>query len=404
MARYRNGMCILLAAAAASVAGIALAQSLKPGDELRPLYAMGADIADGKDLAAANCARCHGVDGIGKTKGAPNIAGQRPSYIYLELKAYQAGARANAEMAEKVKFLSDEAIVDVAAYYASLDPAPPPEGAFPEVLDPVAAGKAASTACAKCHGDNGVSHTPGVPNLIGLAPKYLVETMKSYQSEDRKLDEKNAKMKAALSELNDRDLEHIALYYALQKDGLTRAQTPVEAEGVANKDSVSRCVKCHGEDGVGTSPASPSIAGQDWTYMVKALQSYKDGSRDDDVMGPRAKKLDDADMKSLAAYYSGLEPKPVNISKPLTADEWADKCDRCHGPNGNSVHPTVPALAAQRMDYLESVLRDYQTGARQSPEMAAMSGVLSEDDIKGLAAHYAYQKARPVVFVIVPSK
>lgn len=36
--------------------------------------------------------------------------------------------------------------------------------------------------------------------------------------------------------------------------------------------------------------------------------------------------------------------------------------------------------------------------------MAAMSSILTDSDIKGLAAHYAYQKARPVVFITVPNK
>jgi len=33
-----------------------------------------------------------------------------------------------------------------------------------------------------------------------------------------------------------------------------------------------------------------------------------------------------------------------------------------------------------------------------------MSSILTPDDIKGLAAHYAHEKARPVVFITVPSK
>ena len=33
-----------------------------------------------------------------------------------------------------------------------------------------------------------------------------------------------------------------------------------------------------------------------------------------------------------------------------------------------------------------------------------MSSVLTDDDIKGIAAHYAYQKGRPVVFITVPNK
>ena len=109
-------------------------------------------------------------------------------------------------------------------------------------------------------------------------------------------------------------------------------------------------------------------------------------------------------MKSLAAYYAGLEPRQVNVSKPLSSDEWANKCDRCHGLNGNSTLPNVPALAAQRMDYLEAILRDYQTHARANSEMAAMTEALSGDDIKAIAAHYSRQKARAVVFVTVPAK
>ncbi len=36
--------------------------------------------------------------------------------------------------------------------------------------------------------------------------------------------------------------------------------------------------------------------------------------------------------------------------------------------------------------------------------MAAMSSVLTEGDIVGIAAHYARQKPRAAVFVPVPSK
>ena len=61
-------------------------------------------------------------------------------------------------------------------------------------------------------------------------------------------------------------------------------------------------------------------------------------------------------------------------------------------------------LAAQRADYLEKVLHAYRKGERKSPEMAAMSDVLTEADVDNLAAHYSRQKARAVVYVTVPSK
>ena len=143
----------------------------------RPLYATGSDLADGKELADLSCAKCHGANGVSTTNGVPNLAGQRPSYLYLELKAYQLGDHPGGDdphSTRLMKFFSDEALAKVAAYYASLDPASPPDTPAPTYVDPVAAGKAAAAPCAKCHGDNGVSGKAGVPSLVGLHPKYLV--------------------------------------------------------------------------------------------------------------------------------------------------------------------------------------------------------------------------------------
>ena len=88
-------------------------------------------------------------------------------------------------------------------------------------------------------------------------------------------------MKKALDALTDQDLQHIALYYALQSENLTRAQTPNGAGAPVTKEALAPCVKCHGEDGIGDSPITPSLAGQDLAYMVNALRAYKDGTRDD---------------------------------------------------------------------------------------------------------------------------
>jgi len=375
-------------------------------DELRPLYANSDDIRDGKELADSTCAKCHGADGVSAAEGVPNLAGQRPSYVFRELKAYQRGDRTGGGGAHMklTKFLSDPALANLSAYYANLDPASPPDMPAPKYVDPVAAGKTAAEPCTKCHGENGVSHKEGVPSLIGLHPKYLVETMQSFKSGDRRIDGKNEDMKKALEPLSDEDIGRIALYYALQSENLTRAQTPNGGGAPVSKEALAPCVKCHGEDGIGDSPITPSLAGQDLTYMLNALRAYKDGTRDDDIMTPRAKRLDDVAMNALSAYYAGLDPKPANIPRPLSPDEWAEKCDRCHGLNGNSTRPDAPALAAQRLDYLEAALSAYQSGARKSPEMAAMSSILTPDDIKGLAAHYARQKGRPVVFIMVPGK
>jgi len=114
--------------------------------------------------------------------------------------------------------------------------------------------------------------------------------------------------------------------------------------------------------------------------------------------------LNDAAIKNVAAYYAAQQPQPAKVRKPVSTAEWVQKCDRCHGTDGNSTDPRLPTLAAQRVDYLEKVLHAYRTGARKSPQMAAMSDILTEGDVESLAAYYARQKARAVVYVILPAK
>jgi cytochrome c553 len=80
------------------------------------------------------------------------------------------------------------------------------------------------------------------------------------------------------------------------------------------------------------------------------------------------------------------------------------RCDRCHGVNGNSTDPRLPALAAQRFDYIDKVLRSYQKGERKNTAMAAMSTGLSDAEIENLSNYYAQQKARAVVFMTQPGK
>lgn len=364
---------------------------------LRPLYATPQDIAEGKELAERTCASCHGENGISDIQNVPNLAGQRPAYLYIELKAYQSGARAVSAMNETVKFLSDDAMVKVAAYFGSLDPAKPSAtGVRKANADPVQAGKAAAAACGGCHGETGVSQMPGTPNLAGLDPKYLISAVKAYQGGQRK----NDLMKSMVAAVSEADLPNIALFYALQKP--SRSKTPAPGQA-ADKAGAAACGGCHGEDGISATPATPSLAGQDPQYLEAALRAYKDGSRSDETMKGVAAGLDGGAIKALPAFYASLQPRQPNVRKPLTADEWAQRCDRCHGLNGNSVDPGIPALAAQRLEYLQKVLHDYQTGARKSPQMAAMSGVLSEPDVENIAAHYASQKARAVIFVLVPA-
>jgi cytochrome c553 len=402
-------LAVLMLGAGVTITGersSAFAQPVAPqagsGDDMRAVYATPQDVADGKRVAQASCFGCHGLNGVSATKGVPHLAGQRAAYLNLELRNYKSGVRGNEAMTGAVKFLSDDALFKASAYYASLEPVQSgaPEGAkaAPSKPDPAQAGKAAAAGCVGCHGENGVSKMPGTPSLVGLDPKYLAAALQAYKGGQRKSDI----MKPMAAAVSDADMGNVALYYALQK--AARAETPAAGDKAAGKAAAAACAGCHGEQGVSATPATPSLAGQDAQYLAAALAAYKNGGRSDETMKGLAASLDDAAMKNVAAYYASLQPQSPNVRKPLSTADWVERCDRCHGTNGNSTDPRLPALAGQREDYLQAVLQAYRTGKRKSPAMAAMSGGLTDADIDNLAAHYSRQRARAVVYVPLPAK
>lgn len=75
--------------------------------------------AAGKTKSAA-CAACHGADGRGTTPLFPNLNGQKPDYLMVQLKAFRDGKRTDPTMAPMAMALSDQDIADLAAFYGGL--------------------------------------------------------------------------------------------------------------------------------------------------------------------------------------------------------------------------------------------------------------------------------------------
>lgn len=80
----------------------------------------------------------------------------------------------------------------------------------------VEAGKAKSTACAACHGADGVSTIPSFPKLAGQHSDYLYQALKDYKTGKRK----NPIMAGQVANLSDQDMADLAAYFSRQK-GLT---------------------------------------------------------------------------------------------------------------------------------------------------------------------------------------
>lgn len=180
------------------------------------------DPARGREVAE-RCSHCHGENGVGAEPEVPNLAGQLSAYTYKQLQHYKAkGPRNHNPMRRRVRRLSDQDMADVAAWYASLEPAapdlsqPPPTG---EIIELVEKGDQTRgvTACAGCHGMRGEGAPIDTPAIAGQKVEYFFATMRLFAQRDRARDVYNS-MCDLTSRLTDEELRGLAGYYA-QLDG-----------------------------------------------------------------------------------------------------------------------------------------------------------------------------------------
>jgi cytochrome c553 len=83
------------------------------------------------------------------------------------------------------------------------------------------------------------------------------------------------------------------------------AQAAGNAEAGKQK-AAQVCAACHGPEGnKPTAPENPILAGQHYDYLVKALQDYKSGKRDNAIMKGFAASLSKQDIEDLAAWFAG---------------------------------------------------------------------------------------------------
>ncbi|MGC3874490.1 c-type cytochrome [Halomonas sp. GXIMD04776] len=108
---------------------------------------------------------------------------------------------------------------------------------------------------------------------------------------------------------NDADSEQDA---SADQGGATEtAAASAGGSDLPGADKIGTCVACHGQDGHGTSPMYPNLAGQNDTYLANALKAYRAGEREggmSSVMTPMAAALSDEDIVDIAEYYSQQTP------------------------------------------------------------------------------------------------
>lgn len=98
----------------------------------------------------------------------------------------------------------------------------------------------------------------------------------------------------------------VKLLFALALFSLATAHAGNKNVG---KIKSSGCKRCHGAEGMSKNPKYPNLAGQKEAYLLKALNDYKNGKRDNIAMRSITTGLSNSTLKDLAAYYASIKIK-----------------------------------------------------------------------------------------------
>lgn len=159
---------------------------------------------------AASCAACHDAEGV-----FPALDGQLPTYLYKQLMDYKDGHRADPVMSGLAATLSDDDMIQLAAYYSQK--APKKTEASGDNKKPVLVVEGDSRRilppCAVCHDSRGTGQKIDVPALAGQSEAYLTDTLKQYKSGERHND-LYGRMRSIAKEMTDEEIRETAHYYA----------------------------------------------------------------------------------------------------------------------------------------------------------------------------------------------
>ena len=182
----------------------------------------------------------------------------------------------------------------------------------------------------------------------------------------------------------------------------------------AGQTKSATCMGCHGLAGNSEIASFPKLAGQGEAYLLKQLQNFKSGERNNAIMAGVVFLISEQNFMDLAAYYSIQtisensakgDAKTIELGRKIYVggkmDTQTTACIACHGPKGLGI-PTAgfPSLSAQHADYIAVQLKAFrqysineQTGSddvsRTNEMMVNVAKGLTTVEIEALAQYIA---------------
>jgi cytochrome c553 len=170
--------------------------------------------------------------------------------------------------------------------------------------------------CAECHGLDGAGNHIKFPRLAGQKPDYIVKQLYDFRNGRRTND--GGQMQKTATEVKENDYARVAQWFAKQTPPWPKLTLDFEPDlararrlSLTGADGMDACLSCHSAAALGLldrAIVAPRIAGQRDFYIAKQLVEYRAGQRSkndtDQTMTRIARRLSDADIKSLAIFLS----------------------------------------------------------------------------------------------------
>jgi cytochrome c553 len=178
-------------------------------------------LTDRLDDLVANCARCHGAEGLGRAGTAPKLAGQSRAFLEATLLAFAEGRRPSGVMGPIAAALAPAEMGRLATHYAEL---PPFGRGSREPTDPelarqgaelAAHGTSATPSCLSCHGgDLSPARNPLYPRIRGQNERFLLIWLELWRERPFGGTDYAHVMHEAATWLSDEDIRALAHFFA----------------------------------------------------------------------------------------------------------------------------------------------------------------------------------------------
>ncbi|MDH5649524.1 MAG: c-type cytochrome [Gammaproteobacteria bacterium] len=161
--------------------------------------------------------------------------------------------------------------------------------------------------CANCHGKDGNSEKPFVPNLAAQNGIYLLQQIDNFASGKRQ--DYSTVMQQLTSIMSDEEKLALSIYYASVPLKPNRETFNTDMLALGKTIYTSRCAGCHGNTGDGQRDFA-RIGGQQYVYLKQVLTNFRDGdsNRTSPTMEAMIQGYSDKDIDAVSSYLSQLIP------------------------------------------------------------------------------------------------